>query len=185
MVLHKSFEDPFELIFIGRLESSKGVDRIISALKQIDFSQIKKMHFVGDGVGLKQYQEQTQFLGDKVVFHGFLETAQVHDLLIQSHFLLLPSDSEGFPKVIAEAACYGVLPVVSNVGSINHYIHIKNGFVWDVTSGNSYNAILSHAIGTENSQLKEMSEAVLELAEKFTFTNYISKLKLSVLQSIR
>ncbi|MNE06534.1 putative teichuronic acid biosynthesis glycosyltransferase TuaC [compost metagenome] len=185
IVLHKSFEGPFELIFIGRLESSKGVDRIISALKQIDFSPIKKMHFVGDGVGLKQYKEQAQFLGDKVVFHGFLEAAQVHDLLIQSHFLLLPSDSEGFPKVIAEAACYGVLPVVSNVGSINHYIHKKNGFVWDVTSVNSYNAILSHAFRTECVQLKEMSEAVLELAEKFTFTNYISKLKLSVLQSIR
>jgi glycosyltransferase involved in cell wall biosynthesis len=170
--LQKSFEGSFELIFIGRLESSKGVDRIISALKTIDFSQIKKMHFVGDGVARNQYQEQCRFLGDKVVFHGFLETVKVHDLLIQSHFLLLPSDSEGFPKVIAEAACYGVLPVVSDVGSIGHYVSNANGFVWDRNSETSYAEVLSKALDSNVSQLKDKSIAIAELAEKFTFANY-------------
>lgn len=171
-VLHKTFEGPFDLIFIGRLESSKGVGRIISALKQIEFSQIKKMHFVGDGAGMKQYQEQAQFLGNKVVFYGFLETSQVHDLLAQSHFILLPSDSEGFPKVIAEAACYGVVPVVSNVGSIGHYITDTNGFVWDSNSDTSYDEVLSKVLNSDASSLKDKSIAIVALAEKFTFTNY-------------
>lgn len=181
MVLHKSFEGPFELIFIGRLETSKGVDRIISALKSIDFSQIKRMHFIGDGVARDEYREQCRFLGNKVIFHSFLEAAQVHDLLIQSHFLLLPSDSEGFPKVIAEAACYGVVPIVSNVGSIGHYINDTNGFVWDCNFDTSYNEVLSKALSNNASPLKDKSIAIVELAEKFTFTNY--KLSLSKILS--
>lgn len=182
----KTFTEPFEFIFVGRLETEKGVDRIIEALSKIEITSIKKIHFIGDGISKDKYKRKTKFLGEKVQFHGFLKSRDVHQLLKRSHFILLPSTaSEGFPKVIAEAACYGVLPVVSNVGSIGHYIHSENGFVWDIISLNSYDVILSQALETENAQLKEMSEAVLELAEKFTFTNYISKLKLSVLQSIR
>ncbi|WP_348810507.1 glycosyltransferase [Flavobacterium maritimum] len=182
----KTFTGPFEFVFVGRLEKEKGVDRIIEALSQIEISQIKKMHFIGDGISKEKYKRETKFLGDKVQFYGFLNSGDVHQLLKRAHFVLLPSTaSEGFPKVIAEAACYGVIPIVSNVGSIGHYIDNTNGFVWDVTSDISYNEVLLNTVNSNASLLKEMSGVVLELAEKFTFTNYISKLKLSVLQSIR
>src|SRR5262249_44353868 len=36
----------------------------------------------------------------------------------QSHFLLLPSSSEGWPKVLSEGMAYGAVPVTSDVGSI-------------------------------------------------------------------
>ena len=37
---------------------------------------------------------------------------------------------EGF-EVIAEAGSYGCVPVVSKVGSINHYINSKNGYFFN------------------------------------------------------
>ncbi len=125
---------------------------------------------------MNYYKEQCQFLGNKAIFHGFLGKDEVHELLAASHFLLLPSDSEGFPKVIAEGACYGVIPVVSNVGSIGHYVNEGNGFVWDIKSNNSYHSVLLQAIETDKVKLKEISKNGLELAEKFTFENYLKKL---------
>lgn len=173
---NKIFEAPFVFCFVGRLEAAKGMDKIIVALKNIPIEKIDKIHFIGDGSETAKYKKETGFLGSKAIFHGFLSKENVHELLGESHFLLLPSESEGFPKVIAEGACYGVIPVVSNVGSIGHYINDRNGFLWNVSSGESYNSILLQAVQTDKLLLKEMSATVGELAEKFTFDNIMVKL---------
>ncbi len=174
---NKTLVSPFNFTFVGRLESAKGVDRIIEALKSIPLDTIATVNFIGDGAKTIFYKNETAFLNEKVKYHGFLEKVKVHKIVSESHFLLLPSDSEGFPKVIAEAACYGVIPIVSNVGSIGHYINESNGFVWDANQNQSYSDSLLNAIGTNAFLLKEKSKKVEEVAEKFTFVNYHHKLE--------
>lgn len=174
---NKTVVSPFNFTFVGRLESAKGVDRIIEALKSIPLDTIATVNFIGDGEKTTFYKNETAFLNEKVKYHGFLEKVKVHKIVSESHFLLLPSDSEGFPKVIAEAACYGVIPIVSNVGSIAHYINVSNGFVWDANQNQSYSDCLLNAIGTKTFLLKEKSKKVEEVAEKFTFVNYHHKLE--------
>ncbi|WP_432671690.1 glycosyltransferase [Flavobacterium sp. SM2513] len=176
----KDFSGPFDLVFIGRLEDAKGVSRIIAALQSIPTEKINQMHFIGDGPKTEHYKKEAAFLGSKALFHGFLDKEQVHALLEKAHFFLLPSDSEGFPKVIAEAACYGVIPIVSNVGSIPHYINPSNGFVWDLTGDRPYNEVLMETLTISNRILKEKSAHVLEVAKLFTFENYYFKLSLLI-----
>ena len=172
----KTFAAPFVFTFVGRLEEAKGVSDCIDALRSIPIENIEKVHFIGDGEKIEFYKDKVSFLGDKVIFHGFLESDKVHSILATSHFLLLPSKSEGFPKVIAEAACYGVVPVVSNVGSISHYINESNGFLWTFSGVENYAEVLLKAIGTENEDIKEKSLAVQKIAEKFTFATYVENL---------
>ena len=43
---------------------------------------------------------------------------QVADYYAAAHFILLPSRSEGWPKVLSEAMAYGVVPVAAAVSSI-------------------------------------------------------------------
>jgi len=174
---NKSFEGSYVFAFVGRLEDSKGVTRIIEALKEIPAEKIKEVHFVGNGHKTEEYVQQAYFLGDKVHFHGFLDKTGVHSILQQSHFFLLPSDSEGFPKVIAEAACYGVIPIVSNVGSIAHYVTQTNGFVWNKKGNTTYPEILNQAVTQTPKKLKELSENCIRIAEMFTFDNYKHKLE--------
>ena len=174
----KTFEPPFVFTFVGRLEEPKGVNRIIEALKTIPIEKIGMVHFIGDGDSTAFYKKETDYLKEKVIFHGFMGSDKVHEVLKKSHFLLLPSTaSEGFPKVIAEAACYGVIPIVSNVGSIAHYINDSNGFVWDLNSNQQFNNCLNHAIDNNSFLLKEKSKKAQEVAEKFTFVNYHNKLE--------
>ncbi len=174
---NKNFNIPFVFTFVGRLDSEKGVDEIIEALKTISFDSIDKVHFVGNGENLEYYRNETLFLKEKVVFHGFLEKTQVHEILKQAHFFLLPSKSEGFPKVIAEACCYGAIPIVSNVGSISHYVNNLNGFVWKIKSNENFSLSIQKAINSNSISLKEKSIAGIELAKKFTFVNYVQKLE--------
>jgi glycosyltransferase involved in cell wall biosynthesis len=180
----KEFNPPFIFSFVGRLETPKGVDRILEALKNFSADQIAEVHFIGDGDKTDFYKEKASFLKEKVQFHGFLGKKGVHQVLAKSHFFLLPSTaSEGFPKVIAEAACYGTIPVVSNVSSIPHYINNINGFLWDTTSFVAFDEVLCKAVHTDPKLLKVKSNSTIDFAKRFTFANYISKLKVGVLQS--
>lgn len=174
---NKTFQSPFTFVFIGRLDEAKGMGTIIDALLQLDSFKIHAVHFIGDGVNNADYQKRCAFLGNKVIFHGFLCSEKVHDILKKSHFLLLPSKSEGFPKVIAEAACYGVIPVVSDVGSIAHYINETNGFIWEYKGKISFNEILLNAVETDAEHLQEKSKNLVAVAEMFTFENYRAKLE--------
>lgn len=180
---NKNYNPPFVLVFVGRLDDAKGVPTIIEALKLMPLESIAEVHFVGDGSQIDLYKNSCLFLGDKVFFHGFLAKNDVHEILKKSHFLLLPSKSEGFPKVIAEGACYGVIPIVSEVGSIGHYINNSNGFVWNLAGNTSYDEILHNAFNFSASNLKQLAFNGNELAEKFTFTHYIKKLNELILRT--
>lgn len=182
IVKTKKFTDKFNLCFIGRLDEAKGVDLIIDALKRINLDKIEKIYFIGDGDRRKYFQNQAAFLEGKAVFYGFLSKQRVHNILATSHFLLLPSKSEGFPKVIAEAACYGVLSIASDVGSISHYINETNGFVWKYNGSESFESVLNRAFDTKPDQLAQLSQNVLPLAEMFTFENYRNKLEQHILE---
>ena len=178
----KTFEPPFVFAFAGRMEDAKGVSRIIEALKSVPFHQIKEVHFIGDGKKTETYIKQSEYLGDKVLFHGFLDKTGVHNILKKTDFFILPSTaSEGFPKVIAEAACYGAVPVVSNVGSIAHYVNENNGFIWDLDKSAPYSEILHKAVQADTIVLKQKSLQLADLAEQFTFQNYLEKLENKIL----
>ena len=179
----KTFQYPFTFVFIGRLDAAKGVNTIIDALKQVDSRYVKMVHFIGDGPNSALFKKQCNFLADKVIFHGFMPSVRVHTILAKSDFLLLPSLSEGFPKVIAEAACYGVIPVVSNVGSITHYINDTNGFIWDLNGVQSYASVLINATKTPPDELCQKAKNASHIATLFTFQNYKDKLEKNIFKA--
>ncbi len=178
MLYRKKFEPPFNFIFIGRLEDAKGIGLIIEALRNVDKKLIDSVKFIGDGPGRAEYEKRTKDM-NYITFLGGLSNEMIHKELKHADFLLLPSvASEGFPKVIAEAACYGVLPIVSNVGSIAHYININNGFVCDSENiGETFDNQLLIALKTGSRRLKHKSIRVSEVAELFTFDAYLVKLR--------
>ncbi|MFT5155575.1 MAG: glycosyltransferase involved in cell wall biosynthesis [Bacteroidia bacterium] len=172
------FQPPYRFIFVGRLIPSKGVDRIIEALKTVDLQHVAQITFVGNGPDANRYKEETSFLKDKVNFPGFLHKDAIHALLRKSHFLLLPSDSEGFPKVVTEAACYGCLSLVTSVSAIPHYVkHQINGFLWDMNNGANFGTLINLAMQSDSKDLKEMSQNAHTMSTSFTFENYHRKLE--------
>jgi glycosyltransferase involved in cell wall biosynthesis len=179
---NKVFKPPFIFSFAGRLESEKGVDRIIEALKILPEAFVKEVHFIGDGYKTDFYKKQCEFLGEKVIFHGFVGKEVVHETFSKSHFFLLPSTaSEGFPKVIAEAGCYGTIPIVSNISSVPHYINAENGFVWKINERTSFYEMILNVVNSSEFELENKKKKILEVAKLFTFENYLNKLELHIL----
>jgi len=101
-----------EIIFVGRIEMNpKRIDRILQV-----WSLLYEAHpdwcltVVGDGPDRSKIEQLTkQMQLPRVSFEGFQSPLEYYK---RASFLMLTSDFEGFPLVLAEAMSFGVLPVV-------------------------------------------------------------------------
>jgi len=172
----KIYSPPYTACFIGRIEKEKGMQRIVDALPVFANKLITTIHFIGEGRQRTLFEEMTlKQKNVKCIFHGSVDRERIPDILAQSHFLLLPSTaSEGFPKVIAEGANYGAIPVVSDISSIGQYINEQNGYVWD--SNSDFNTWLEK-LSLNSTHLISKCRSGFEMAELFTFESYYRKLQ--------
>jgi glycosyltransferase involved in cell wall biosynthesis len=179
----KVFLKPYRLVFIGNLEQEKGTEELLSAISNIKPEDWSHLDIVGEGSGYSHILQVAEKYHKKVTVHGSLPVDKVHSILSESHFLLLPSHSEGFPKVIAEAICWGCIPVVSAIGSIPQYIENDvNGFLWDLKSDTTFTSVLDHVLSTDPGILQEISGKAREMSYLFTFDRYAERVRSEILK---
>jgi glycosyltransferase involved in cell wall biosynthesis len=182
----KSFKDGLVLCFVGRLELEKGPLTILKSLKLSGSAteHIKKVYIIGSGELKNTLIKEAAELPIEVNIIDGLSRLKLTEVYAESHLFILPSRaSEGFPKVIAEAACYGAVPVVSNVSSIAQYV--KNdltGIVLKTTNENELATVLKDLFN-DREKLKSLSSQAIEIARPFTFENYLSKIKRQIINS--
>ncbi len=181
----KNYNGKLTFCFVGRIEAAKGVGRILDALALMtDTSFIKEFVFVGDGKARPAFEAQAQKLTVKCTFTGGLSREELNKVYEKAHVFCLPSTaSEGFPKVIAEAAAFGCLPLVSSISSIAQYIHDEqNGIVvQNVQPANLANVLKHLAAKDRRKQLATMAHEAEKIAEKFTYEHYNRQLKKLIL----
>lgn len=101
-----------EVLYVGRLdENQKRIHRIIDtwALLEANFPDWR-LTVVGDGIEKKNLLEKVvQLKLNNVVFKGFQNPLEYYKY---ASILILTSEYEGFPLVLAEAMSFGVVPVV-------------------------------------------------------------------------
>ena len=166
--------------FVGALNEHKGVSKIIKALKdlkKIDSESTKTFHFVGDGPLRVDYEEMAMECDVNCVFHGFLQKQEIQKIYTESHFIVLPSKSEGFPKVIGEAMNFGCIPIVSDVSCIGQYIiDNKNGFLLENLKNETILHKLGLAIHLNQENYLKWIQNNFNLAENFTYSHYNNRI---------
>lgn len=179
VIAKPSLAEGYILCFVGALNDKKGIPQIISMLNHPELrNRIKACHIVGDGPQKKEYI--TRLINKEgIYFTGFLGKEEVNVIMRQSHFILLPSQSEGFPKVIAEAAALGTVPIVSNVSCIGQYITPDRGFLWDTDT--DFNHLVKQAFGVGNQTYTSLSIEVSKMATEFTYSHFKSRLITQIL----
>lgn len=176
--INKDFNGLFKLVFVGRLESAKGIDILLESIPNLPLNKIAEWVFIGDGPLREDLKEIFYRVRIPVRFMGFVNQDQVHDELKSAHFLVLPSKSEGFPKVVAEAWNYGCIPIVSSIGCIPHYVkHGENGFLVEMLSANVLTFVISEALSVNSTDLKCISSRGSIISHRFTYDHYSKRLK--------
>ena len=111
----KRIGTPLRVLFSGTLQARKRVDALIDAVRILDNERIPlEIAIVGDGPEREALRARAGDLVDRgiVRFVGALPYDASLQWFEWAHSLVLPSrHSEGWPKVIAEGMCYGLVCV--------------------------------------------------------------------------
>jgi glycosyltransferase involved in cell wall biosynthesis len=177
----KSYDIPLTLCFVGRIESAKGVARILEVIKNHPHKEwFKVLHMVGNGDELENFKQKSKEVSFPIVFHGSLNRYKVFEIYRKSHLIILPSTaSEGFPKVIAEAANFGCIPVTSDISSISQYITKDRGYLWQTEKENFMQFF--NKIDFPNENLENKAKEMNLIAKSFTYDHYIDRIKKEIL----
>ena len=178
--INKKLETPIRLIFVGRVETAKGVGRSLRILRGLlDRSVQAKLAIVGDGPERPAFESQARSmqLEDHVIFHGWVPHHALPPMYQTSHFILHPSTaSEGWPKVLSEAMAYRNVCVTSNISSIPQILEDIGGGVTlppdDIRE--HVEAIVSYV--KNPAQWHQAAESGQKAAKRFTYEYYLEQL---------
>lgn len=177
-VRKKTIHSPVQIAFVGTLNSSKGAGRaleIASMLQTLGFDF--RLHMIGDGQERSQYEAwvRNQKLEQNIHFCGWMHHSELAFYYEQAHFNLLPSASEGWPKVLSEGMAYGVVPLAGAVSSVPQALEaFQTGKALDPYDLEAFvQAIQEYLAHPE--VWKAESLAGLKAAEQFTYENYLHR----------
>ncbi len=109
------------LVFVGSLVPAKNPLTAIQVLEQlVQNDQVANLVYCGEGSERPKIESFAinRGLHEMVCLAGNVNSEKVKQILIQSHFLIFLSESEGWPKVVAEAMTWGCIPLTSSVSCV-------------------------------------------------------------------
>jgi glycosyltransferase involved in cell wall biosynthesis len=113
-------------VFIGRLSTEKGVDVLIRALARAGDPPFR---IIGDGPAHGPLRRMAQFMGLRNTrFLGRLERRDVHRVLEESRYLVMPSLWEEIcPLAPLEGMAHGRAILVSSIGALSELVRSGEG----------------------------------------------------------
>jgi len=175
----RTSETEIKFLFIGTLSCGKQPLYAIQLVAEM-FKKGKKVRLdlYGEGVLRNEIEDyiQTHNLEEIIILKGNQSKEVVLKVYQTSHFLILPSKSEGWPKVVAEAMFWGCVPLVTPVscvpymlGNGNRGIILKENLLFDLEQLEN--------ISQNPLAYKEMAEEGKAWSRQFTTETFESEIK--------
>lgn len=125
----KGFDQGLEFIFVGSLAVGKNPMYAIQIVqKLIEEGKNAILNLYGEGkerIVLERYIKENR-LENFIFLHGNQNKEVLKRAYQKSHFVLLPSKSEGWPKAIAEGMFWGCIPVATKVSCVPFMLDYGN-----------------------------------------------------------
>ncbi|MEN8659725.1 MAG: glycosyltransferase [Marivita sp.] len=126
-----------DFVIVARFVEKKNLPMALDAFKRFTerYPSECRLHMCGAGpmeATLRAMVAELE-LGDRVVFHGFLQSDDVARLLAQGLALILPSTEEQFGNVVIEAQAMGLPVLISEPSGARDILvrNWQNGFVFE------------------------------------------------------
>jgi glycosyltransferase involved in cell wall biosynthesis len=177
LVEQKQITSPVRLLFIGRVDGAKGVGRLMHVMARLRTLQVPAtLDVVGDGPERRDFEALAgqQGVADLVRFHGWLPRTELTRVYGDAHLMVLPSSSEGWPKVLSEGMAYGVVPIASTVSSIPQYLErFRTGRALDPLDVEAFSQAIAW-YAANPAAWKSESLAAASSAEAFSYPRYLA-----------
>ena len=170
--------DPYAIVFSGRLMEYKGPHRLLRALPLIakEVPEVR-LHIVGSGPLFGYIRKLSIDIGlrDRVILHGWIERDRALRILASSSILVHPSLYESFCYSIAEAYALGK-PVIA------HRAPYSKELVEDMGAGLTVNTFDARTLAnaviallTDKNLYRRLSERALKVAEEYFDIDVVAK----------
>jgi glycosyltransferase involved in cell wall biosynthesis len=119
--------DQMNVLYIGRLDYQKGVDRLIKIIEQTYSDPAINWRIVGSNTLDNEnydYPSEIQYLPATYSRDKYIKHLKWADVLV------MPSRYEGVPLIIMDAMKLGVVPIFSDVGQINELFGEEGLYEW-------------------------------------------------------
>ncbi|SDS00914.1 glycosyltransferase [Gramella sp. MAR_2010_147] len=175
----KDFSLPQKFIFVGTLSEGKRpllAVQIIHKLLQ-DGSKVF-LDIYGSGImeeGIRKYVED-HGLESNIILHGNQNAQVIMNAYKNSHFSILPSKSEGWPKALAESMFFGCIPVATSVSCVPWMLGYGNrGFIIEPEVGLAAQRIKS--ILSDEMKLNILSIKAQQWSQVYTLEKFRIEIK--------
>ncbi len=173
-------QSPLNLIYIGALESSKGIFNLLSAVKLcVKAGIVIQLNLLGYWVVEKDKTIAEELIiseniQDYVVFHGIKTHDEKWEIFSNSAILVHPTFWDGVPLTILEAMGLGLVVISTRVGGIpDTIVNKRNGFLLDENSPEKLYESLVYCYSNRD-VLKEISERNKKVfAEKYNLPIFL------------
>ena len=118
----------YDIAFVGRMARNKGLNLFLDVIERTERIGVA----VGDGPMLGWARQQSKRRSLKIHFPGFAhDSGEVARYINASRILLMPSYSEGGPRVVLEAMACGVPVIATPVGIVRDVLPPEAIEEWD------------------------------------------------------
>lgn len=121
------------LLFVGFVRPEKGVEYLLDACSRLRLDRPWQLEIVGSWGGFEEYKArldkliETHGMGGSILWSGYVKLgSELFNRMRQSDALVLPTLSEGTPRVLVEARANSLPVIATNVGGIPS--SVKDGF---------------------------------------------------------
>jgi glycosyltransferase involved in cell wall biosynthesis len=163
-------QNKLNLLFIGRISIHKGIEYIYQALILLKNKGVPfKFYMAGTGQEEKEYVEKfSALLAGDFEFKGVVSGVAKAALYKSSNVFILPSLFEGLPMSLLESMSFGLVPLVTDVGSIKFVVKTgENGIMLNQNPAADIAAAIENFI-SDTAFLQRLSKN----ASEFIFKNY-------------
>ena len=165
-----SKSEMLKVLFMGRISAAKGLEYIFQGFECLKRKGIK-FGFIMAGKGPEEkiyVRKFRELLGEEFEYRGVVSGDQKAELLKECNVFLLPSLFEGLPMALIESMAFGLVPVVTNVGSIKCVVSSGiNGIIVKKDSSEEIAGAIEK-LTQDRQYLKELSRN----ARQYIFSNY-------------
>jgi glycosyltransferase involved in cell wall biosynthesis len=177
----KQLAAPIRLVFAGHLGAAKNPRVAIEALAALRAAGVDaRLDLAGGGAELAELRDEvaTRGLAIHVALHGPVARDRLNELYAAAHFVVLPSRTEGWPKVLAEGMAFGAVPIATAVGSIPSLLgQFGTGAVHPAPPAAGDVAALVRDYVREPARWAAESRAAVEAAREFSYAGYRRRIR--------
>ena len=164
---------PLQLIFVGAFTKGKQPLLAVKTVKQLkEKGHQVHLNMYGDGnekQNVVSYIKKNN-LNNEVTLHGNVNQQLVKEGFKKAHFLIFISQSEGWPKVVAEAMFWGCVPITSKVSCVPMMVDNGSRGKLVSTDAEAVNAIENY-INNPN-EFRQHSEAAQQWSQNYTIEKF-------------